>query len=124
MNSVAWVVPAGVNMKIEFTSRQVEKLLNNEKELRKTHRNEADAIKQRLAQLAALECLDDIRHLPEAISVHCHQLTGKGAGHFAVNVSARKRLIFVPCFDEYAGNLADWKTIVHIIITGVHNYHD
>ena len=111
-------------MKIEFSSRKVEKLLNSEKELRKAHRREADTIMQRLAQLAALECLDDIRLLPDAASIHCHPLIGKGGGYFAVNVSARKRLLFLPCFDEHPGDIADWKTIAHIVIEGVTDYHD
>ena len=110
-------------MKIEFTSRKTAKLLNNKKELCKTYGNDASTIQRRLAQLEALECLDDIRQLPDAISIHCHRLTGKGAEHFAVNVGARNRLIFSPCFDEYAGTLDDWKTIVHIIIIGVTDYH-
>ena len=110
-------------MKVEIASSKFAKLLNNEKALRKEYRNEAETIKKRLAQLAALKCLDDIRHLPDAINIHCHRLTGKGAGHFAVNVSARKRLIFEPCFKEYGGSIEDWTTIVHVVITGVTDYH-
>jgi len=53
-------------------------------------------LKQRLMELGAADTLSDISHLPPP---RCHELTGKEAGIFSVDVDHPYRLLFIPAND-------------------------
>lgn len=55
--------------------------------------NGAKKLKQRLMELKTADVLSDISHLPPA---RCHQLTGKEAGIFSVDLEHPYRLLFIP----------------------------
>ena len=56
----------------------------------------ARKLQQRLAELNAADVLSDISHLPPP---RCHELTGKRAGQFSVDLEHPYRLLFIPADD-------------------------
>ena len=56
----------------------------------------AAKLKQRMMELGAAEALSVITHLPPP---RCHELTGKDAGTFSVDLDHPYRLLFVPADD-------------------------
>lgn len=56
----------------------------------------ARKLQQRLAELKAAEVLSDISYLPPP---RCHELTGKRAGQFSVDLEHPYRLLFIPADD-------------------------
>jgi plasmid maintenance system killer protein len=56
----------------------------------------ASKLKQRLMELKAADTLADISHLPPA---RCHELTGKDAGTFSVDLEHPYRLLFISADD-------------------------
>ena len=55
--------------------------------------NSATKLSQRLFELQAAESLQEISYLPPT---RCHELTGKEAGQFSVDLEHPYRLLFVP----------------------------
>ena len=53
----------------------------------------AAKLQQRMMELAAAETLSVISHLPPS---RCHELTGKDAGTFSVDLEHPFRLLFIP----------------------------
>lgn len=53
----------------------------------------ARKLQQRLMELGAAPCLDDISKLPPP---RCHQLKGNRTGQFSVDLDHPYRLIFIP----------------------------
>jgi len=56
----------------------------------------ASKLKQRLMELGAADTLADISHLPPA---RCHELKGKDAGIFSVDLEHPYRLLFISADD-------------------------
>ena len=84
-------------MVIYFRTRKLEKILNNEREMVKhLGQKGAEKGKRRMVELKAAGALSDISHLPPA---RCHQLTGKEAGIFSVDLEHPYRLLFIPADD-------------------------
>ena len=55
-----------------------------------------ERLKQRMMELSAADTLSDISHLPPP---RCHELTGKDAGTFSVDLEHPYRLLFIPAND-------------------------
>ena len=55
--------------------------------------NNSAKLSQRLFELQAAESLQEISYLPPT---RCHELTGKEAGQFSVDLEHPYRLLFVP----------------------------
>ena len=111
-------------MIILFANSKLEKELNSASLLQKRHGAlRARTIQRRLAQLAAVEVLEDLRYLPG----RCHELTGDLAGRLAVDLDGPYRLLFEPADEPVPrkpdGGL-DWSRVTAIKIVGVENYHD
>lgn len=111
-------------MKINFTSRKLQKVCNSEKELRaRFGKPLAERLQQRLAELKAAETLEDIRRLPSA---RCHELSQDRKGQLAVDVVHPKRLIFEPDHNPVPrkpdGGL-DWSQITRIRVIEIIDYH-
>lgn len=84
-------------MVIYFGTRKLEKMGSQDREMiRQLGANGAKKLKQRLMELQAADVLSDISHLPPA---RCHQLTGKEAGIFSVDLEHPYRLLFIPADD-------------------------
>lgn len=81
-------------MKIYFKTRKLQKNCSREREMKRAFGTKnAAKLGQRLFELQAAESLQEISHHPPA---RCHELTGKQAGQFSVDLEHPYRLLFVP----------------------------
>ena len=79
-------------------------------------------IGDRLDDLEAADCLDDMRHLPG----RCHALREDRAGQFAVSLEGNTRLVFTPDHNpvpQLPAGGPDWNQITRITILEVVDYH-
>lgn len=86
------------------------------------HKN-AGKLKQRLMELGAADTLADIPHLPPA---RCHELKGKGAGIFSVDLEHPYRLLFIAADDTIpllADGGIDKKQVKKIEIIEIKDTH-
>jgi len=84
-------------MDIYFKAKKLQKACSEEKEMRKQLGTKcAEKLKQRMMELKAADSLFDISHLPPC---RCHELTGKRAGQFSVDLENPYRLLFLPAND-------------------------
>lgn len=111
-------------MEVSYTNGKLQKLCNNEKKLRgKYGLRMAELVKQRLAELADAEVLEDMRALP---APNCHELTQNMKGYLAVNLVHPDRMAFRPADSplprKQDGGL-DWCRVKHVEIAGIGDYH-
>lgn len=111
-------------MEIRFSTPKLEKLCNNDKKLRgELGPICAGKLQRRLTELSAAECLEDLRHLPQA---RCHELLGNRRGQLAVDLEHPKRLIFEPDHDprpETPEGGLEWRLVTKVLITLIEDYH-
>lgn len=111
-------------MKIVYSSRKLEKLLNNATELKKHYGELSRKISQRISELRNADNLAVMRTI---IAARCHELTGNLSGFLAVKVSPNKRLLFSPNHDpvpKLPDNGLDWENVTSICIEKVdEDYH-
>ncbi|RQV95360.1 killer suppression protein [bacterium] len=111
-------------MKIIFRDRSFNNECNNFKLLRK-HQGElrAKKIRQRLDDLSAAECLEDMKTLPG----RCHELKGDRHKQISLDFDHPWRLIFTPVDDPPVckpdGGI-DWKNVKAIEIIGIEDTHE
>ncbi|MCX5845602.1 MAG: type II toxin-antitoxin system RelE/ParE family toxin [Deltaproteobacteria bacterium] len=81
-------------MDIYFRTKKLQKICSEEKEMQKQLGMKcAEKLKQRMMELKAADALSDISHLPPS---RCHELSGKRARQFSVDIEQPYRLLFVP----------------------------
>lgn len=81
-------------MLIYFKTRNLQKICNKDIEaVKKLGLKMARKLQQRLMELSAAPCLDDISKLSPP---RCHQLKGNRTGQFSVDLDHPYRLIFIP----------------------------
>lgn len=81
-------------MDIVFRTKKLQKICNNRKLLIKEFgKEQAEKVGQRLDELRAADCLQDISYLPPP---RYHELTGNRKGQFSVDLKQPYRLIFEP----------------------------
>lgn len=102
-------------MKIHFITTKLEKILTNDRLLRKRYGNLTNKIMARLTDLRTAENLKEITHLPPP---RRHKLSGH-KNLFAVDVSGNYRIIF-SSIDE---NIIELEEIDEIIILDIVDYH-
>lgn len=110
-------------MEIIFSSAKLQKTLNTQSLLIKTHGlDRAKRIRRRLDDMAAANCLQDMHLLPG----RCHELKGDRAGQLALDLDHPHRLIFKPAHDPVParndGGL-DWAAVTSVMILGIEDYH-
>jgi len=110
-------------MDVSFEKAKLAKLCNSEKKLRGEYGPRmCPLIQQRLADLAEVDTLLDMKLLPG----RCHELTQNLAGHLAVDLVHPNRLVFRPNHDPLPttknGSL-DWGRVTKIIVVGIGDYH-
>jgi len=80
-------------MLIYFKTRNLQNICSKENEaVKKLGLKMARKLQQRLMELSAATCLDDISNLPPP---RCHPLKGKRSGQFSVDLVHPYRLIFI-----------------------------
>jgi plasmid maintenance system killer protein len=93
-------------MKIYFRTSKLQNICSQEREMVKHFgTKKAGKLKQRLMELGAADTLADISYLPPA---RCHELAGKNAGIFSVDLEHPYRLLFISA-DEPLPLLADGR---------------
>ncbi|KFZ44143.1 killer suppression protein [Smithella sp. SC_K08D17] len=111
-------------MKIYFKTGKLQKICSQEREMTKyLGTKKAGKLKQRLMELGAAETLADISHLPPA---RCHELTGKDAGTFSVDLEHPYRLLFISADDPVpllADGGIDRKQVKEIEIIEIKDTH-
>jgi plasmid maintenance system killer protein len=84
-------------MKIYFRTNKLQKICSLDREMvKQVGAKNAGKLKQRMMELSAADMLSDISHLPPP---RCHELTGKDAGTFSVDLEHPYRLLFIPAND-------------------------
>jgi len=111
-------------MKVEYKHKKLGKMLLDPKRRHKVFGERARKIDQRLSELNAVSCLEQLRKLlPNA---NCHELAGNKAGKFAVDISQNFRMIFEPATNpppRKADGGLDWSGIISIRILAIEDYH-
>lgn len=110
-------------MIILFADKNLEDECNNMKLLRRWQGDiRAKKIRQRLDDLTAATCLEDMKTLPG----RCHELTGDRSGQLSLDLDHPWRLIFKPADEPPAlkpdGGI-DWKNVRIVVICGIEDTH-
>jgi proteic killer suppression protein len=111
-------------MEIAFGTGKLAKLCNSEKEMRaRLGPRNAKLLQQRLAEIEAVETLEDLGKLPGA---RCHELKSDRKGQLAVDLVHPKRLIFKPNHNPLPtkpdGGL-DRQKVTRLMIVEIVDYH-
>jgi len=111
-------------MEVVFANRKLQKLCSDAKRMKADLGVAcAQKLQQRLAELSAVDRLEDLRLLP---SPRCHELSGDRAGQLAVDLKHPQRLIFQP--DDHpvprkADGGLDWSLVTRVLILEIVDYH-
>jgi proteic killer suppression protein len=108
---------------IRFANKNFEAECNNMKLLRKRQGDiRAKKIRQRLDDLTAASCLEDMKPLPG----RCHELIGDRSGQLSLDLDHPWRLIFIPADVPPAlkpdGGI-DWQNVKIVEIRGIEDTH-
>ncbi len=115
---------ARFEVEIAFATKKLADACNQEKKGNQSWgvRN-ANRVRQRLAELRAASCLEEISHLPPP---RRHPLHGDREGQFAVDLVHPFRLIFEPAHDPVPrkpdGGI-DLAQVTSILVLEVEDYH-
>lgn len=111
-------------MKICFSTRKLQKLCSEEREMvKKLGAKRAAKLMQRMMELEAAPTLSVISHLPPA---RCHELTGSDSGTFSVDLEHPYRLLFIPADDPVslrADGGIDREQVRKIVIVEIRDTH-
>ena len=110
-------------MKITFTHKKLENLVNNDRKMLKEFgRNRAQKLSLRLTQLLDAESLEDVKFLPG----NYHELKNERKGQWACDLDQPYRLVFTPHEDPIPTNRDGqyiWKEIKGVEVIEIINYH-
>lgn len=111
-------------MRIYFRSKKLEKTCSNEMAMQtELGAQRAIKLRRRLMELMAADSLSDISHLPPS---RLHELKGKRAGQFSVDLEHPYRLLFIPAHDPIPRNDdggVDLEKVVEIEVLGIFDTH-
>ncbi len=111
-------------MDISFPNTRLAKLFSSEKELvRKFGKEQAMLIKRRMAEIAAVENLQQLTSLPQ---IRPHEFHGRLKGKISLDLKHPYRLLIAPDYEEIPrkddGGL-DWNKVTKVVIIGVEDTH-
>lgn len=104
-------------MNIQYSSNKLEKILTNQRLIRKHYSNIHNKLSVRLSELRAANSLADIPNIPPP---RRHKLTGTLKECWGIDVSKNYRIIVQPV-GEY--NELEINTIKEIEIKDIEDYH-
>lgn len=110
-------------MDISFASRKLEKQLSDEAKIRRAFGDRGRRLMMRLDVLREASNLADVPHIPP---IRRHALSGKRAGHYAVDITGNWRLIFRPVAASSPvdpGGADDLTGITAIEVVAIEDYH-
>ena len=110
-------------MKITFSDKKLEKIVNDDKKLLKEFgKIRAEKIKKRLTQLEDATTLDEVRYLPG----NYHELLSNRKGQWACDLDQPYRLVFEPHENPIPTDKDGryiWLEIKSVEIIEILNYH-
>ncbi len=111
-------------MDIYFKTKKLQRICNNTDEAnKKLGPKMARKLQQRLMELKAAFCLDDISKVPPP---RCHPMSGNREGQMSVDLEHPYRLLFIPANDPVPvtedGGL-DWARVTKIEIVEITDTH-
>lgn len=111
-------------MIIYFRTKKLQKICSNTSvSIKKLGPEKTRKLQQRLMELKAASCLDDISRVPPP---RCHQLSGNRDGQLSVDLLHPDRLIFIPANDPIPrtedGGL-DWSKVTEVEIIEIFDPH-
>lgn len=107
-------------MEVIGNSSKIEKLLNDERMLKKTYgKQRADKIYQRISEMRRAEDLTEVSTVPPT---RLHKLEGAREEQFSLDITGNYRLI-IEAYDENDEQTTDRKKAVTIAIVEVVDYH-
>lgn len=104
-------------MRLEYSSNKLKRILEDERLISKYYSKISTALKNRLTELRAAECLNDI---PENPPPKRHKLMGDYNNCWGVSVSKNFRMILEP-IGEY--DINDLSSIHSVKILKIEDYH-
>lgn len=104
-------------MEISYASKKLEKILTNERMIKKHYTAFYKKIINRMSEIRAANNLDEIPHIPPP---RRHKLEGDYIDCWGIDVSKNFRIVLRPIGDWDESNL---KTINKIQILSVEDYH-
>lgn len=111
-------------MVIYFKTKKLQKICNKAIEARKTLGPKmAKKLQQRLMELEAANCLEDISRVPPP---RCHELSGDRAGQLSVDLVHPHRLLFIPANNpvpELDDGGLDWSKVTEVEIVEIVDTH-
>nr|WP_221638965.1 type II toxin-antitoxin system RelE/ParE family toxin [Listeria booriae] len=104
-------------MIIHYSTNKLEKILSNERLIKRHHSTHYTNLTNRLSELSAAVSLEMISHIPPP---RRHKLNGDLQGCWGIDISKNFRLVVEPygTFD-----IEDPNTILEIKIIGLSDYH-
>jgi len=104
-------------MLIHYSSTKLEKILTNERLLKKAYSNDYIKLGNRLSELRAANNLNEI---PVAPPPRRHKLSGNYDNCWGIDYSKNDRIVIQPIGDF---NLEDLITITEVMIIALEDYH-
>ena len=104
-------------MELSFSSKKMEKILQNERRLKQFYANDYKKIGNRLTELKLADNLACISNIPPP---RRHKLTGERSECWGIDYSKNDRIVIKPIGDFDAEDLS---TIVNIKILALEDYH-
>lgn len=104
-------------MKISYTTKKLEKILTNERLIKKQFTGFYKKITNRMSEIRVANNLDEIPHVPPP---RRHKLDGDYNDCWGIDVSKNFRIVLRPIGDW---NESDLKTINEIEILSIEDYH-
>ena len=104
-------------MRIHYSSTKLEKILTDERLLKKYYGSDSFKIGNRLSELRVANYLSEIPDIPPP---RRHKLTGNHKGCWGVDYSKNDRIILKPT-GEF--DINDLTSIIEVLIIDLEDYH-
>lgn len=104
-------------MKVSFATKKLEKILTNERMIKKYYTEYYQKVTNRMSEIRVANNLDEIPHVPPP---RRHKLQGDYNGCWGIDVSRNFRIILRPLGDWQESDL---KTVREVIILSIEDYH-
>lgn len=107
----------GGHMILHYSNRKLEKILSDNRQIKKNYPREYQKIVNRLSELNVANNLSEIPNVPPP---RRHKLYGDKVGCWGIDFSKNYRIILRPVNDF---DLNDLKTITEVEIVDLEDYH-
>ncbi|MBC1578304.1 type II toxin-antitoxin system RelE/ParE family toxin [Listeria seeligeri] len=104
-------------MILHYKNRRLEKILTNERLIKKNYTAISQKLLTRISELRAANSLEEISNLPPP---RRHKLSQNFSGHWGVDISKNYRIIFIPSNNFIEEDLS---SIIEIKIVDIEDYH-